>query len=235
MQLKPTLALLVSAFCITDHGLVSAQPSEPIPEPEVKNRVSSGQQSDDIDTGFYASLGMSIGINADIPVKETTPIYSDESFKTSTTIGPNVAVGYSFPEQWRVELEYLGLFADTSDQFKLKGQQFIDKGDQVSTNIFQLNLIKDLPTSSRLTPYLGGGLGLAHSVYSVRQGSAAGSSFAAQGKAGLALSLTPRTRMYLGYRVVWINGGTTLDFWSDRPSMEGHLQQSVDMGVRVML
>ncbi len=69
------LVLLASTFCITGHGLASAQPSATIAETQATTRVSSGQESDDIDTGFYASLGMSIGINADIPVKEKTSTY----------------------------------------------------------------------------------------------------------------------------------------------------------------
>jgi len=39
----------------------------------------------------------------------------------------------------------------------------------------------------------------------------------------------------LGYRIAWINGGNTIDAWSDKPKTENHLQQSVDAGIRIRL
>ena len=103
----------------------------------------------------------------------------------------------------------------------------------------QLNVIKDIKKNSKFTPYIGGGLGIAFSQYNVmngvHKGSASGTTIAGQGKAGISYELSKDTSFYLGYRIVWINGGNTIDVWSDNPKTGDHLQQSVDAGIRIRL
>ena len=90
-----------------------------------------------------------------------------------------------------------------------------------------------------LVALIGGGLGIAFSQYNVmngvHKGSASGTTFAGQGKAGISYELSKDTSFYLGYRIVWINGGNTIDVWSDNPKTQDHLQQSVDAGIRIRL
>ena len=170
---------------------------------------------------------------------DSAPWISDESYQINKTIGPNIAIGYIFPGAWRLEGEYLGLYPTATNKFKILGRKNWNDGDQVATNLVQLNVIKDIKINSKFTPYIGGGLGFAFSQYNVmngvHKGSASGTTFAGQGKAGISYELSKDTSFYLGYRIVWINGGNTIDVWSDNPKTGDHLQQSVDAGIRIRL
>ena len=108
-------------------------------------------------------------------------------------------------------------------------------GNQVSTSLIQLNLIKGISTGSRFMPYIGGGLGIAANRYTTPQSSASGTTFAGQGKAGISYAISKATNLDLGYRIVGIGGGTSLTFWGDRPTTANRVQQSVDLTLRVGL
>ena len=217
--------------------------SEPINEQyEQKNLDESSKEGDVDNRGFYTSLGLSIGLTSNVPLESTNnsaPWISDESYQINKTIGPNIATGYIFPGAWRLKGKYLGLYPTATNKFKILGRKTWNDGDQVATNLVQLNVIKDIKTNSKFTPYIGGGLGFAFSQYNVmngaHKGSASGTTFAGQGKAGISYELSKDTSFYLGYRIVWINGGNTIDVWSDKPKTEDHLQQSVDAGIRIRL
>ncbi|KZR66260.1 hypothetical protein [Prochlorococcus sp. MIT 1306] len=103
----------------------------------------------------------------------------------------------------------------------------------------QPNVIKDIKTNSKFTPYIRGGLGFTFSEYNVMSGAhkgcASGTTFAGQGKTGISNELSKDTSFYLGYRIAWISGGNTIDAWSDNPKTGDHLQQSVDTGIRIRL
>ena len=217
--------------------------SEPINEQyEQKNQTESSRERNVESSGFYTSLGLSIGLTSNISLESTNdsaPWISDESYQINKTIGPNIAIGYIFPGAWRLEGEYLGLYSTATNKFKILGRKTWNDGDQVATNLVQLNVIKDIKTNSKFTPYIGGGLGIAFSQYNVmngvHKGSASGTTLAGQGKAAISYQLSKDTSFYLGYRIVWINGGNTIDVWSDNPKTGDHLQQSVDAGIRIRL
>ena len=59
--------------------------------------------------------------------------------------------------------------------------------------------------------------------------------FLAKGKAGISCEISKETSYYLCYRIVCINGGNTIDVWSDKPKTEDYLQQSVDDGICILL
>jgi hypothetical protein len=62
-------------------------------------------------TGFYAAVGLSVGFGTRAPIVDSSDsTFSNESWKTSTTLGPNVGIGYGFGQGWRAELEYLGYY-----------------------------------------------------------------------------------------------------------------------------
>ena len=64
-------------------------------------------------TGFYTSVGISVGIGGSVPINEPSDsAFSNESFQTDPTIAPQCGIGSSFPGAWREELEYVGYFAD---------------------------------------------------------------------------------------------------------------------------
>ena len=93
-------------------------------------------------------------------------------------------------------------------------------------------IIKDIPTNSKITPYIGGGVGFASSRYSVPEGSQTATTFAGQAKVGISYAASPNTDIYFGYRLLSIAGGTSLDFWSDKPTTKTRIQHSLDLGVR---
>ena len=71
-------------------------------------------------TGFYTSVGISVGIEGSVPINDpSNSAFSNESFQTDPTIAPNLSIGSSFPGAWREELEYVGYFADSTNKFTL--------------------------------------------------------------------------------------------------------------------
>ncbi len=209
---------------------------------EQKNLAESSRQGDSDNSRFYTSLGLSIGLISNISLESTNnsaPWISGESYQINKTIGPNIAIGYIFPGAWSLEGEYLGLYPTATNKFKISERKTWNNGDQVATNLVQLNVIKDIKINSKFTPYIGGGLGFVFSQYNVmngiHKGSASGTTIAGHGKAGISYEISKDTSSCLGYRIVWINGGNTIDVWSDKPKTEDHLQQSVDAGIRIRL
>lgn len=200
--------------------------AEPTQQPQPVTPVPSRQ-------GIYTSIGLAVGFGARTPIDNApTSPSSNESFQASTVLAPNLAVGYSFAGAWRAEAEYVGFYSQASNDVTENGQFRQLSGNQVATNAIQFNLLKDISLGSRLTPYIGGGIGFATSQYSVIEGSATGTTFAGQGKVGLSYAVSPTTSMVLGYRILGIAGGTTLSFWPDRPTTGARVQQSLDVGVR---
>jgi hypothetical protein len=130
-------------------------------------------------TSFYESLGISVGLEGSVPINApSNSACSNESFQTDPTIAPNVAISNSFPGVWRAELEYLGYFAYAANKFILGGIDYSVSGGKVDTNAVQINKIKYIPTHSKITPYIDGGVGLASSRYRVPEGPQLGTTFA---------------------------------------------------------
>lgn len=187
-------------------------------------------------TGFYAAVGLSVGFGTRAPIIDSSDAaFSNESWKTSTTLGPNVGIGYGFGQGWRTELEYLGYYPQATNYYSRNGRSAQVSGNQVATNAVQLNLLKDIATGSKFTPYIGGGVGFASSQYNVQEGSVSGTDFAGQGKLGVSYAISKTTSAYLGYRIMGIGGGTRLTFWSDQPRTGSRLQQGLDAGIRIKL
>ena len=210
---------LASALLFTTTLHANAEEQKPVAKPAA--------------TGFYTSVGISVGIEGSVPINDpSNSAFSNESFQTDPTIAPNVAIGYSFPGAWRAELEYVGYFAESSNKFTLGGIDYSVGGGKVDTNAVQINILKDIPTNSKITPYIGGGVGFASSRYSVPEGSQTGTTFAGQAKVGISYAASPNTDIYFGYRLLSIAGGTSLDFWSDNPTTKTRIQHSLDLGVR---
>ena len=212
------LAIAASLLCSSPHAEAGDV------EPAAKNT----------DNGFYASFGVSIGFENSVPVRvPSNSAYSNESFESKQTVAPNVAIGKSFSGAWRAEVEYVGYFADTALKATFGGVDYTKGGYMIDTNAFFFNIFKDFPTSTKFTPYLGLGIGPAFTRYSTPAvGSESGTSFAGQGKAGISYSASPKTDIYIGYRILGLTGGTKLGFWSDKPTTESSFQQSLDAGIR---
>ena len=202
-----------------------------IPNAEAGGQEPSAKTSDN---GFYASFGVSVGLENSVPIRvPSNSPYSNESFESKQTVAPNVAIGKSFSGAWRAEVEYVGYFADTALKATYGGVNYKNGGYMIDTNAFFFNIFKDFPTSTKFTPYLGIGIGPAFTRYSTPAvGSESGTSFAGQGKAGISYSASPKTDIYIGYRILGLTGGTKLGFWSDKPTTESSFQQSLDAGIR---
>jgi len=186
------------------------------------------------DNGFYASFGISVGFENSVPVRvPSNSPYSNESFESKQTVAPNVAIGKSFSGAWRAEVEYVGYFADTALKATYGDVNYKNGGYMIDTNAFFFNIFKDFPTNTKFTSYIGLGIGPAFTRYSTPAvGSESGTSFAGQGKVGISYSASPKTDVYVGYRILGLTGGTKLGFWSDKPTTESSFQQSLDAGIR---
>lgn len=126
-------------------------------------------------------------------------------------------LGYDF-QPLRLELELMhrdnGIDAiDFVDDGGLGGGALAgtvaDVGGQVGFNSLMINALYDVDTGGRLTPFLGGGLGLGRANYEnitpggvplVDDGDAV---FALQGIAGVATALTPSLELTASYRYLW--------------------------------
>ena len=186
------------------------------------------------DNRFYASFGISVGFENSVPVRvSSNSPYSNESFESKQSVAPNVAIGKSFSGAWRAEVEYVGYFADTALKATYADVNYKKGGYMIDTNAFFFNIFKDFPTNTKFTPYIGLGIGPAFTRYSTPAvGSESGTSFAGQGKVGISYSASPKTDIYVGYRILGLTGGTKLGFWSDKPTTESSFQQSLDAGIR---
>jgi opacity protein-like surface antigen len=206
-------------------------------EPKVAETNRASKPESPAKTGFYGALGIGVGLNSTIPLNNGTGSpYTDETFKTQTNVGPNVALGYAFPGAWRAEAEYLGLFTDFNDNFLLSGVGRESVPNlRTNANIFQFNLVKDIPTRSKFTPYVGLGVGFASIGFSDSiAGSTTGTTFAGQGKLGISYKISRNTSAYLGYRILGIGGGTSIDYYFDNPTTKTNIQQAMDLGFRFM-
>lgn len=186
--------------------------------------------------GPYATLGVSVGFGTGFSVLDpASSAFTNESFKTSTTPGPNLALGYGLGQGWRVETEYIGYYSQASNYFTFNGQSSQSNGDQVATSVVQFNVLKDIETHAGLTPYLGVGIGFASTQYNVQDGSVTGTTFAGQAKVGVSYAISKVASAYLGYRIMGIGGTTSLSFWSEQTTTKSRLQQGLDAGIRIKL
>lgn len=184
------------------------------------------------ENGWYISLGPSlvfdypIDIESDGPVAVTTaPLFPggpavvtnipiDISLDTETGFGINGAVGYRFDDA-RVELEVAytnnnveGVSVNDFDQVPLDGD--------IESVQFMVNGYYDIPTQSRFSPYIGGGVGVAtltaDDIEADIPGLGAlalddtGASFVFQVKAGVGYAISSQANVFLGYRLHGIPG-----------------------------
>ncbi|MDF1586761.1 outer membrane protein [Marinimicrococcus flavescens] len=131
------------------------------------------------------------------------------------------AGGYRFNDWFRAELE-LGYARSGLDQIDgLLGQSFNIEG-HVDVFTAALNAFAEWPVTAMLTPYVGGGIGLAHTDLhdvAVRIGGTKlkgdddkSTDLLLQGEAGVAVAVAENWDLVPAYRYMWIdNGGSGLD------------------------
>jgi len=161
------------------------------------------------DAGPYVSVGAGVFLVPDSEVKGSTGNYQ-LSYDTGYSVG--AAVGYAFDVNLRTELEVAYRHADTN-ALKMPGDSLHYLSDVTSVSLLA-NLFYDVKLPHGVTPYLGGGLGVAFidtkqgNLYTVNgntgQASAnAGTSdtvLAYQVGCGIAYAVTPRISLDAGYR-----------------------------------
>ncbi|MFL0605694.1 outer membrane protein [Cylindrospermopsis raciborskii] len=136
----------------------------------------------------YSSLSLGFGSQSNVDLKEAGQKFGEISFNGAFSF--NAAVGYQF-EQVRAELEVGNQFFSAKEVIPAVAGATADlvSGNITATTIL-LNGYYDIPTGSKLRPYIGGGIGLGFFRGDVKNNFGGstnidGSSFAWQAKAGV--------------------------------------------------
>lgn len=160
------------------------------------------------DTGPYVSVGAGVFVVPDSEVHDSSGSYQ-LSYDTGYSVSG--AVGYAFDNNLRTELEVAYRHADTN-ALKMGGDSVHYLSDITSVSVLT-NLFYDVKLPHGVTPYLGGGLGVAFmdtkqdNLYIVDNRNTsnlnAGTSdtvLAYQLGCGIAYAVTPRISLDAGYR-----------------------------------
>ncbi len=162
------------------------------------------------DAGPYVSVGAGVFV---VPDSEVNDQGGSGSYQLSYDTGYSVsgAVGYTFDNNLRTELEVAYRHADTN-ALKMLGLSLHYLSDITSVSVLA-NLFYDVKLPHGVTPYLGGGLGVAFmdtkqdNLYIVDNRNTsnlnAGTSdtvLAYQVGCGIAYAVTPRISLDAGYR-----------------------------------
>lgn len=188
------------------------------------------QPSNTSNTGWYVALtpALVFGYDVDIGSEEiavavspapglppigTTNVSVDASLDTDTGFGISGAFGYRFDDA-RVELE-IGYLSNSVDSVTVNDFEASADGD-IDNWQFLVNGYYDIPTNSRFTPYVGGGIGLA--ILSANDVSAtapalgeldiddSSASFLFQVKGGVGYDITDDFNAFFGYRLLGLPG-----------------------------
>lgn len=194
--------------------------------------VAQANAQDASENGWYVSLapnlvfGYPVDIESDGPVAVTTaPLFPggpavmanipvDISFDTDTGFGVSGAAGYRFDDA-RVELE-VAYTSNDVEGVTVNNLAEVPLDGDIESFQFMVNGYYDIPTKSRFSPYIGGGVGIAtltaNDVEANIPGIGAlalddtGASFAFQVKAGVGYEITEQATAFLGYRLHGLPG-----------------------------
>ncbi|MEA5463328.1 outer membrane protein [Leptothoe sp. PORK10 BA2] len=209
------------------------------------------------ENGWYVSLapnlvfGYPVDIESDGPVAiVTAPIFPgapavvanipvDISLDTETGFGINGAVGYRFDDA-RMELE-VAYNNNNVDGVTVNNLAEIPLDGDIKSTQFMVNGYYDMPTNSRFSPYIGGGVGVAtlnaNNVEANVPGLGAlalddtGVSFVFQVKAGVNYAISDQASAFLGYRLHGIPGQGFEAFGADFDA-DTLLVHSVQLGAQ---
>jgi outer membrane protein OmpA-like peptidoglycan-associated protein len=171
--------------------------------------------------GLYGAIGAGLSyLEDDLDVEATSAIFSfDSDQNTDNGIGIYTTLGKYLSDGWRAELEFSYRNNDArswvADIPNISAFPEGTMSGDISSYALMLNVIKDLDFVSTgwVTPYVGGGIGLAHvdtEIVANRVGGINGLNnlvvnsddrvFAYQGIAGLAFSLAENLMLDVSYR-----------------------------------
>jgi opacity protein-like surface antigen len=145
----------------------------------------------------YGSLSVGFGSQSDVDEKRNGIKEVSTSYGSSFSF--NAAVGYQF-EQVRAELEVGNQILSPKEQLFSNGGRTTLSGGNFSATTILVNGYYDIPTGSKLRPYVGGGVGLGlirgKINYSGVQYDYDGDSFAYQLKAGVQYEITRKGNVF---------------------------------------
>lgn len=209
------------------------------------------------ENGWYVSLapnlvfGYPVDIESDEPIAITTaPLFPglppvttnvpvDISFDADTGFGVSGAAGYRFDDA-RVELE-VAYTSNDVEGVTVNDLAEIPLDGDIESFQFMVNGYYDIPTRSRFSPYIGGGVGVATlSVDDIEAdipgiGTLAlddtGASFVFQVKAGVGYEISDQASAFLGYRLHGLPGQNFEAFGADLDA-DTLLIHSLQLGAR---
>lgn len=209
------------------------------------------------DNGWYVSIGPNLvfGYPVDIASDGTVPITTaplfpggpaivtdipiDISLDTDTGFGINGAAGYRFDDA-RVELEVAYTNNDVNG-VTVNNLAEIPLDGGIESAQVMVNGYYDIPTNSRFSPYIGGGVGVAtltaNDVETNIPGLGAlalddtGASFVFQAKAGVAYAINDQASAFVGYRLHGLPGQNFRAFDADFDA-DTVLIHSIQLGAR---
>ncbi|WP_417040656.1 P44/Msp2 family outer membrane protein [Cylindrospermopsis raciborskii] len=156
----------------------------------------------------YGSLSVGFGSQSNVDLKLLGVKVAEVSFNGAFSF--NGAVGYQF-EQVRAELEIANQFFSAKELIPTAGNVNLVSGNITATTIL-LNGYYDIPTGSKLRPYIGGGIGLGFFRGDVKDNidsvNIDGSSFAWQAKAGIQYELVRKGNIFAEFKYASAGGYT---------------------------
>ena len=153
-------------------------------------------------TGFYAGGNIGASLLDTVP---STNVAGSTDTTTNNGLAVSGVIGYQFPAfPVRTELE-LAYTRNGADQVEFSGAS-VDASGRVSALSGLVNVLYDIPTGTRFSPYIGVGAGMSRLKANVSTDSAlltdvsdSDNVFTYQGKAGLAYALTDALSLDVGY------------------------------------
>lgn len=237
-------------------GIATPTLAQTAPETSIDNTLAQAISSEQ-ENGWYVSIGPSlvfgypvdIASDGDVPIT-TAPLFPggpavvanipiDISLDTETGFGINGAAGYRFDDA-RVELEVAYTNNDV-DGVTVNNLAEVPLDGDIESAQFMVNGYYDIPTESRFSPYIGGGVGVATLTANDVEANIpgvgnlalddTGASFVFQVKAGVGYKISDQASAFLGYRLHGLPGQNFEAFGADFDA-DTVLIHSMQLGAR---
>ncbi|MEM9803986.1 MAG: P44/Msp2 family outer membrane protein [Cyanobacteria bacterium P01_D01_bin.56] len=237
-------------------GMATPTLAQAAPENLVDNTIAQAISSEQ-ENGWYVSIGPSlvfgypvdIASDGDVPIT-TAPLFPggpavvanipiDISLDTETGFGINGAAGYRFDDA-RVELE-VAYTNNNVDGVTVNNLAEVPLDGDIESAQLMVNGYYDIPTESRFSPYIGGGVGVATLTANDVEANIpgignlalddTGASFVFQVKAGVGYEISDQASAFLGYRLHGLPGQNFEAFGADFDA-DTVLIHSVQLGAR---
>jgi opacity protein-like surface antigen len=147
-----------------------------------------------ISSSVYASPYVELDLGASIPLDSEIIDDADASYKP--TIAVTSAVGYAFNQNFRVDLEYGYQEADID---RIAGVN-VDGAASLTVHTALANGYYNFKNSTKITPFIGGGVGAAFLEGNLGSASASDTVLAYQGTAGASYSVNDHLAVTGSYR-----------------------------------